>query len=336
MWAFGQNFPTQFEAQYNCSSTAMAGRDVDDGDKIFLPPSALDKLARMNVEYPMLFEISSDSVDKKTHCGVLEFSAEEGWCYMPFWMMENLVIDEGSLITVKNVSLSKATFVKFRAQSMDFVEVSNPRALLEVALRKFTCLTVGDTICIPYGSSKFYLDVREVQPNGAASIIETDCNVDFEEPLGYQDSKYAQYERDKQQQRSDSIVSNESSVSNCLGARTLQKARVETAEELAAASGKFSAFSGAAKRIDGKVSAQAKAAAAAGSESKSANSATESKSSDGFTASGAKSAGPGTTTAATAAAAPPVSSYQSRIGDKYSKKKTAASAFGGPARKLNS
>lgn len=81
----------QFCAQYHCRSTALAGRDVDDGDKVFLPPSALDKLARMNVEYPMLFEVSSP-VGKRTHCGVLEFSAEEGYCYMPFWMMENLLV----------------------------------------------------------------------------------------------------------------------------------------------------------------------------------------------------------------------------------------------------
>ena len=47
-------------------------------------------------------------------------------------------------------------------------------------------IILGDTICIPYHSGKkFHLDVRDVQPNGAASIIETDCNVDFEEPLGY-------------------------------------------------------------------------------------------------------------------------------------------------------
>ena len=65
---------------------------IEEGDKIFLPPSALDKLARMNVEYPMLFEITNNFIDKKTHCGVLEFSAEEGWCYMPFWMMQNLLV----------------------------------------------------------------------------------------------------------------------------------------------------------------------------------------------------------------------------------------------------
>ena len=84
----------QFESQYNCTSTAMAGKDRDDGDKIYLPPSALDRLARMNVEYPMLFEITNNHIEKKTHCGVLEFSAEEGWCYMPFGMMQNLLVSE--------------------------------------------------------------------------------------------------------------------------------------------------------------------------------------------------------------------------------------------------
>ena len=35
-------------------------------------------------------------------------------------------MEEGQLISVKNVSLSKATFVKFRAQNVDFLEVTDP------------------------------------------------------------------------------------------------------------------------------------------------------------------------------------------------------------------
>lgn len=69
--------------------------------------------------------------------------------------------------------------MKFQAQSVDFLEISNPRAVLEVTLRKFTCLTEGDQICISHAGYKYYLEVKEVRPNGAASIIETDCNVDF-------------------------------------------------------------------------------------------------------------------------------------------------------------
>ena len=59
------------------------------------------------------------------------------------------------------------------------MQISNHRAVL---LRNFTCLTENDQICIQYLGKLYYLDVREVEPNGAASIIETDCYLDFEEP----------------------------------------------------------------------------------------------------------------------------------------------------------
>lgn len=86
----GRHQLNRFESQYHVNSTGYAGKEVSEGDKIFLPPSALDKLARMNVDYPMLFEITNHALEKRTHCGVLEFSSDEGFCYMPYWMMENL------------------------------------------------------------------------------------------------------------------------------------------------------------------------------------------------------------------------------------------------------
>lgn len=56
---------------------------------------------------------------------------------------------------------------------------------LEASLRKFSCMTVGDTICLKYNNKNFLLDVREVKPSPAACIIETDCEVDFEAPPDY-------------------------------------------------------------------------------------------------------------------------------------------------------
>ena len=45
---------------------------------MILPPSALDRLTNMMIDdYPMLFEVSNAKHKKKTHCGVLEFVAEE-------------------------------------------------------------------------------------------------------------------------------------------------------------------------------------------------------------------------------------------------------------------
>jgi len=55
-----------------------------------MPSSALEKLARLNISYPMLFKIKSTRPKKKeTHCGVLEFSAEEGRIHVPCWVSKN-------------------------------------------------------------------------------------------------------------------------------------------------------------------------------------------------------------------------------------------------------
>lgn len=183
--------PRKFEEQYHCYSVAYADKaHLEKGDKILLPPSAFDTLARLQVDYPMLFKLTSmgsDGEERRTHCGVLEFTAEEGCVYIPFWMMQNLLIEEGSLITVTNVSLPKATFVKLQPQSVSFLEISNPRAVLEHALRNFSCVTVGDVIQIPYNNKNYHFALQDVKPNPAACIIETDCNVDFDAPVGYQE-----------------------------------------------------------------------------------------------------------------------------------------------------
>jgi len=156
-----------------------------------LPPSAFDTLARLQVDYPMLFKLSSSVDNKITHSGVLEFTAEEGTCYIPFWMMQNLLIEEGAVITVTNVSLPKATFVKLQPQSVDFLEISNPRAVLEHALRNFSCVTKGDIIQLPYNNKNYHFELKEVEPQDAACIIETDCNVDFDAPVGYKEPDYS-------------------------------------------------------------------------------------------------------------------------------------------------
>lgn len=178
--------PTVFEVDYRCYPVTFHDKaELEKGDKIVMPPSALDRLARMNVSYPMLFELKNISANRGTHCGVMEFSAPEGVCYLPYWMMQGLLLSEGSIVHVKNVTLKKASFVKFQPRSKDFLEITNPKAVLEKALRTFSCMTIGDQICFPYNDKKYYMDVLEVKPDGKACVIETDCKVDFAPPVGY-------------------------------------------------------------------------------------------------------------------------------------------------------
>ena len=72
---------------------------------VILPTSALHELARLRIQYPMTFMISNSQMGIKTFCGVLEFSAEEGMCHIPIWMMNNLCIEEGSEIILRNMNL---------------------------------------------------------------------------------------------------------------------------------------------------------------------------------------------------------------------------------------
>ena len=91
--------PTSFSAEYRCYPVAMIDKpQLEAGDKIVLPPSALDTLSRMETDYPMLFKVGGSARERSTHCGVMEFSAPEGLCYMPYWMMQSLLIEEGGFV----------------------------------------------------------------------------------------------------------------------------------------------------------------------------------------------------------------------------------------------
>ncbi|XP_074641916.1 ubiquitin recognition factor in ER-associated degradation protein 1-like isoform X2 [Tubulanus polymorphus] len=184
-------FPGNFKVTYRCYSVSMLpGQErpfVERGGKIIMPPSALDQLTRLNIQYPMLFKLTNQRSHRDTHCGVLEFVADEGRIYLPYWMMRNLLLEEGGLVQLESVSLPIATFAKFQPQSTEFLDITNPKAVLENALRNFACLSKGDMVAIKYNERIYELCVLETKPGNAVSIIECDMNVEFAAPVGYQE-----------------------------------------------------------------------------------------------------------------------------------------------------
>ena len=48
----------------------------------------LGAAASLHIEYPMLFKVENRRNSRSTHCGVLEFIADEGMMYMPYWVRE--------------------------------------------------------------------------------------------------------------------------------------------------------------------------------------------------------------------------------------------------------
>ncbi|XP_066586053.1 ubiquitin fusion degradation protein 1 homolog [Prorops nasuta] len=183
--------PRPFYTQYKCFSVSMLPgsyrQDVERGGKIIMPPSALEQLTRLNINYPMLFKLTNKKTNRITHCGVLEFVADEGKVYLPYWMMHNLLLEEGELLNIESVSLPVATFSRFQPQHEDFLDITNPKAVLENGLRSFACLTTGDVIAIKYNQRIYEMCVLETKPGHAVTIIECDMNVEFAPPVGYKE-----------------------------------------------------------------------------------------------------------------------------------------------------
>ena len=96
-------------------------------------------------------------------------------------MMQNLRLVEGDVLRVKNAQLPKGTYVKLQPQTSDFLNISNPKAVLETCLRNYTCLTVNDTFMIEYNNKRYFIDVIEAKPADGVCVVETD-SADFAAP----------------------------------------------------------------------------------------------------------------------------------------------------------
>ena len=266
----GNNRSSLFEAQYRAYPVSFIDRsELDKGDKIILPPSALDRLSQLgDLDFPMLFNVENVKEKTKTHCGVLEFIADEGVCYLPYWMMQNLRLVEGDVLRVKNARLPKGTFVKLQPQTSDFLNISNPKAVLETCLRNYTCLTVNDTFMIEYNNKRYFIDVIEAKPADGVCVVETDCEVDFAAPLDYVEPDYSKggggggesLAKTKKEDESfmdvdeNGVVDLTGSTPRAKDDKTKEEAEKEEKKEEENSKNTFLAFAGNGNRLDGKAS----------------------------------------------------------------------------------
>ena len=108
-------------------------------------------------------------------------------------MMRSLGLSEGDPIRLRGKTLPKGKLVKIEPQTVDFLEIADPKAVLEAALSNFSTLTKGDIIEFSYNCLTFEILILEIQPDAEGiSIIDTDLEVDFAPPKGYVEPKRPQ------------------------------------------------------------------------------------------------------------------------------------------------
>ena len=69
------------------------------------------------------------------------------------------------------MSLKPGTYAKFEPQSVDFLDIADPKAVLENILRGVSCLTEGDIVALHYNNKIFNLRIVETKPNNAIKVI---------------------------------------------------------------------------------------------------------------------------------------------------------------------
>src|SRR5436305_7110781 len=107
-------------------------------------------------------------------------------------LMKTLSLDAGDLLQIKSTDLPPGQFVKLQPQSPSFLDISDPRAVLENAFRNFSCLTKGDVFTFAYNDQTYDIAVLEIKPDTdqhAIVTMETDLEVDFATPVGYEEPK---------------------------------------------------------------------------------------------------------------------------------------------------
>ncbi len=167
----------------------LGREDLESGNKILLPPSVLHNLSQYKLPQPMIFILQNTLLGNSSNVGVLEFIADNGMCILPNWLSEQLNLDYGAEVNLMlQTSAPKGKFVKLQPHKTEFIELPDPRAILERNLSKYVCLTKGDTIQVQVVNKTYLFDVLEVKPQNSTNcicLIEADIEVDFAPPLDY-------------------------------------------------------------------------------------------------------------------------------------------------------
>jgi hypothetical protein len=159
--------------------------ELNDGDKIVLPSSALEQLLAQagssgTLPSPLTFELRHPHSGATIHCGVKEFSTTTT-TQLPTWIMQTLKLNQGDRVLIKLDLLPKGTFARLQPLSIDYRDITDYRAALEAHLRgHYTTLTQGQVLSCRYGGRSYAFEVLELLPQKAVSITDTDLEVDME------------------------------------------------------------------------------------------------------------------------------------------------------------
>ncbi len=157
--------------------------------KIILPSSILKDLmdASGNTIFtPMAFTLIKDHEDIIS-VGVEEFSAEEGYVFLPSFVIETYWFPHDSEVTLRYYEPEKGTKITIEPHTTSFITgEAKEKEFLETYLKKYyPILSKGSTILLKNKGNEYYINIKDTLPDDIISTVDTDIEVEFLKPLDY-------------------------------------------------------------------------------------------------------------------------------------------------------
>ena len=172
-------------------------QELEYTNKIILSEEVLYEYKDCKEMFPLTFRIVNPETLLSTICSVHEFTALPGTCIIPYRIMDNLMLEQGSKVTLVYESVPKGSYIKIKPHRTKFINLSNPKAVLEKHLNiNYPTLTKGETVSINYNNEIYFIDIVDTEPVESIKILDSDINLDFDEPLDYVEPKKEQEEKE--------------------------------------------------------------------------------------------------------------------------------------------
>ena len=171
--------------------------DLEETGQIRLPESVLHAVMQGDaMPSVMLFQIRNPRLSTVISAGVRDFAIPPGQCCIPYWMMEYLQIGEGDTVVVSLTDLPTATRALFQPQDSKFLDLPNPKVVLEFTLRRYPCLTQGTMLKINFNKKVYNLKVLKTEPAKAVATLHADVICDFATPVNEFDHNWCKSDTD--------------------------------------------------------------------------------------------------------------------------------------------
>jgi ubiquitin fusion degradation protein 1 len=146
----------------------------------------LKSSSEVKIQPPYYFSIESE-FGKFTYCGVLDFTAEEGLCMLPYNIMTNLDIFGSDFVTVRYIgNVPKGDFVQLEPIEKDIFDIPELDKFLERTISNYCLLYPDQIITCIYNNNQYSIIVKSIksvcefdaEPE-LIDVVNTDLKIDI-------------------------------------------------------------------------------------------------------------------------------------------------------------